>query len=244
MYIHSGNTGKGFILLAICPNNNYSNSDQKCAIYEACPIHNVLSILSRSQCWPISSRHFVYIVDLLSCLHRPHRNVHRHRVDIVFFFILFHRQHRRNSNIDRHRIDIVHLLSCLYRQHRNVVRHRVYIVPFLRYNQCKFNIGSTSYTLPCGRCKRQRNVSKVDGVNSISVKHRRCCEVDDVNVKEISTMSYDVMLILYQCCIHRHGDNIEKGICIGHVWRMSDCWYDTFHVVHRIRVRHRCHALI
>lgn len=168
-------------------------------------------------------QHFVYIVDLLSCLHRPHRNVHRHRVDIVFFFILFHRQHRRNSNIDRHRIDIVHLLSCLYRQHRNVVRHRVYIVPFLRCNQCKFNIGSTSYTLPCGRCKRQRNVSKVDGVNSISVKHRRCCEVDDVNVKEISTMSYDVMLILYQCCIHRHGDNIEKGICIGHVWRMSDC---------------------
>lgn len=176
------------------------------------------------------------------------RNVDHHRVDILstlwifclvyivhiatfidigstsyFFFILFHRQHRRNSNIDRHRIDIVHLLSCLYRQHRNVVRHRVYIVPFLRCNQCKFNIGSTSYTLPCGRCKRQRNVSKVDGVNSISVKHRRCCEVDDVNVKEISTMSYDVMLILYQCCIHRHGDNIEKGICIGHVWRMSDC---------------------
>lgn len=143
----------------------------------------------------------------------------RHRI----FFILFHRQHRRNSNIDRHRIDIVHLLSCLYRQHRNVVRHRVSIVPFLRCNQCKFNIGSTSYTLPCGRCKRQRNVSKVDGVNSISVKHRRCCEVDDVNVKEISSMSYDVMLILYQCCIHRHGDNIEKGICIGHVWRMSDC---------------------
>lgn len=169
MYIHSGNMGKGFILLAICPNNNYSNSDQKCAIYEVCPIHNVLSILSRSQCWPTLSRHFVYIVDLLSCLHRPHRNVHRHRVDIVFFFILFHRQHRRNSNIDRHRIDIVHLLSCLYRQHRNVVRHRVYIVPFLRCNQCKFNIGSTSYTMPCGRCKRQRNVSKVDGVNLISL---------------------------------------------------------------------------
>lgn len=132
-------------------------------------------------------------------------------------------QYCRDRNVDRHRIDIVHLLSCLYRQHRNVVRHRVYIVPFLRCNQCKFNIGSTSYTLPCGRCKRQRNVSKVDGVNLISVKHRRCCEVDDVNVKEISTMSYDVMLILYQCCIHRHGDNIEKGICIGHVWRMSDC---------------------
>lgn len=84
-----------------------------------------------------------------------------------------------------------------------------------------------------------RDVDNVDNVNSISIKHRRCCNVDDVNVKkiyigklldvdnvddlnvnkywqcrqckiDIDSISYDVTSILYQCCMHRDVDDIEK----------------------------------
>lgn len=161
MYIHSDNMGKGFILLAICPNNNYSNSDQKCAIYEVCPIHNVLSILSRSQCWPSSSRHFVYIVDLLSCLHRPHRNVHRHRVDIVFFLSCF-----IDNIVEIAILTDIESISCIF--------FHVYIVNIAML----FDIVSTSYPF-----------CDVTNVNSISVQHRIHCHVDDVNVKEMSAKS-------------------------------------------------------
>lgn len=107
---------------------------------EVCPLHNVLSILSTSQCCPTPSRHWVVIVLACtsfyykSCLHRwhcPRPKVDQHRFGILstsctFFFvhivdilstschfILFHRRHCRSSNVEQHQIDIVSTLCAV-----------------------------------------------------------------------------------------------------------------------------------
>lgn len=106
-------------------------------------------------------QHFVYIVDLLSCLHRPHRNVHRHRVDIVFFLSCF-----IDNIVEIAILTDIESISCIF--------FHVYIVNIAML----FDIVSTSYPF-----------CDVTNVNSISVQHRIHCHVDDVNVKEMSAKS-------------------------------------------------------
>lgn len=145
--------------------------------------------LSTSQYWPPSNRHCVYIVCLISCLHRRHwSTLSRYRVYILLFF-LFHRRHCQCNNVDQHRIDNVSTtcvdpLSCLHRRqcrHRNIDRQKVNIVAksylFIVYGVIVKEISAKIY---------------VNNVNSTSVQHRNHWDVDNVNddnVKEISTMS-------------------------------------------------------
>lgn len=125
MYIHSGNTGKGFILLAICPNNNYSNSDQKCAIYEVCPIHNVLSILSRSQCWPTFCLHCGSSVLFTSSTSQRSSTSGRHRIFFLSCFI--------DNIVEIAILTDIESISCIF--------FHVYIVNIAML----FDIVSTSY---------------------------------------------------------------------------------------------------
>lgn len=96
-------------------------------------------------CWPISSWHCVYI--LLSCLHCQHRNIGRHRINVVSTSYLLYPVYivdivdiANLTNIEStsylHRMPSFLLtisswhcvyspISFLHRQHLNVDRHRV-----------------------------------------------------------------------------------------------------------------------
>lgn len=140
--------------------------------------------LSTSQCWPISCRNCGYIVRILSCLPRWHRTVDRHQVDIVSTSYCLHHRHCRDRNVDQQRGEIVCVYcmpSWLHRRHCIVDWHRA-------------NIISTPYLYYRLRCIRLRNICNVlvNNVNSLSVQHHIQCDVDNVdnvNVKEISTKS-------------------------------------------------------
>jgi hypothetical protein len=115
---------------------------------EVCPIIDVLSISSTSQCCTISKQHCVDIVSFSSCLHRSYRrhcNVVPYRINIVstlWSFVLFILSTSRCYTIsNQHRVDNVILSSCLHRSPRNYVRYRIkssrHCEPFFLFIYCR-----------------------------------------------------------------------------------------------------------